>query len=197
MRDRIAETRPTQKPPKNGRKAFKGLAPAGYRIRMMEPGEAPRLFEIERAGALLLASVGKSEAAGEQVDIERFTRFLLAHEIFVAIRKEDGLPVAYAAAAPESDLYWLAGLDVDPDHGRLGIGTALVEAVLMRASWFFFRAVGLSTYGDVPCGAPFYERLGFLRVADAQLPQWLADKRRAETPGGGAGEDRTVMIKWL
>ncbi|MCB8840085.1 GNAT family N-acetyltransferase [Aurantimonas sp. VKM B-3413] len=181
-----------------GRKAFKGLAPDGYRIRMMEPGEAERLLEIEQAGNSVLIAAGKSGLADEPVPaLMAYVDFLLDHEVFVAEDKATSKAVGFAAARDTDDLYWLAELSVDPAHGRRGIGSALVEAVAQRAAWYFYRAVGLSTYCDLPCGAFFYERLHFLRVPDKDCTEWLTRRRIAETPPGSDGSDRTVMIRWL
>ena len=43
-----SKARTAGKEPRPGRKAFKGMAPKGYRIRMMEPGEAHALRLIEQ-----------------------------------------------------------------------------------------------------------------------------------------------------
>ena len=183
---------------RSGRKAFKGFAPKGYRIRMMEPGEAERLCEIEQAANLVLIAAGKTGLADAPVPaLPAYVRFLLDHEVFVAEDKATAEPVGFAAAHDTQNLYWLAELSVHPDHGRRGIGSALVQAVTQRAAWYFYRAVGLSTYSDVPCGAIFYERLHFLRVPDKDCPEWLTQRRIAETPPGSDGTDRTVMIRWL
>ncbi|MEX6505003.1 GNAT family N-acetyltransferase [Jiella sp. M17.18] len=184
--------------PRNGRRAFKGIAPKGYRIRVMEPGEAERLLGIQRAADELLVAAGKREiAAIAAAPLESFVRFLLDHEVFVAEEKATGEAVGFAAACGLTDVYWLAELSVHPGHGRKGIGSALVTAVTQRAAWYFYRAVGLSTYCDIPCGAVFYERLHFLRVPDKDCPAWLTQRRIDETPPGGDGRDRIAMLRWL
>ena len=174
------------------------MAPQGYRIRMMEPGEAPRLLNIARAGDALLVAAGRTKLANAQPpELHGFVRFLVAHEIFVAVEKASGEPVGYAAARDVVELYWLSALAVDPKHGRQGIGAALLHAVTQRARWFFHRALGLTTYADIAFNRPFYEHHGFMTVPRKDLHGMLEERLSQETPPGAAVEDRTVMVKWL
>lgn len=183
---------------KAGRKAFKGMAPKGYRIRMMEPGEAQELLAIERRAEATLIALGKSELSGApQRSIGDFVTFLVAHEVFVAEEKRTGKAVGFIAACDIVEVYWISELSVDPEHGRRGIGRSLLGAVLERARWFQHRAVGLTTYDDVPVGASFYRRSGFSVVPDADCPPWLLQRKRTETPPGSLETARTAMIRWL
>lgn len=195
---RSRQARPVGKIGKPGKKAFKGQAPAGYRIRMMEPGEAEPLLAVERSGRRLLIEAGHAElAASNEPPLCEFVRFLLAHEVFVAISKASQAPVGFAAAAARLDLYWLAEMVVDPAHGQRGVGAALLRAVTERARWFFHRALGLSTYVDIPFNAPFYERNGFMKIARDDLNEELTERLAAECPRGSDVRDRVVMVKWL
>ena len=174
------------------------MAPKGYRIRMMEPGEAPRLLEIAQAGNALLIASGRAElSAAPPLAPHDFVRFLLAHEIFVAVEKRSGVPVGFAAAQDIGDLYWLSEMAVDPNHGRRGIGAALLHAVTERARWFFHRALGLTTYVDIAFNRPFYEHHGFMTVPRKDLHGMLEARLLEETPPCAAVEDRSVMVKWL
>lgn len=187
----------------SGRKAFKGMAPAGYRIRMMEPGEAARLLAIDTAADRLLIAAG--HMSGEPTALSAFVPFLLAHEVFVAEEK-GGEAVGFAAGADLADLtgdpagsgcYWLSALAVDPAHGRRGVGTALLAAVVQRAEWFFHRAVGLSTVRGLPIGEGFYGTRRFVRVADDDLTPALRQRLGLEWPTGALPGSRTVMVRWL
>ena len=193
-----SKARTAGKEPRPGRKAFKGMAPKGYRIRMMEPGEAHALMTIERRAEATLIDLGKVELAdAPRPDIGDFVRLLVENEVFVAEDKRSGEAVGFVAAHDLPDLYWIAELSVDPAHGRRGIGRALVGAVLERACWFQHRAVGLTTYADIPIGAPFYEASGFTTIPVDDCPPWLADLRLAETPPGSDPATRCAMIRWL
>lgn len=58
----------------------------------------------------------------------------------------------------------LAQLSVHPDHGRRGVGGALVEAAAERATLQGHGSLTLTTYADLPWNAPFYARHGFVEV---------------------------------
>ena len=183
---------------KTGRKAFKGMAPKGYRIRVMEPGEAQRLLSIERRAEATLIALGKTELLdAPKPEIFEFITFLIEHEVFVAEEKHSGEAIGFVAARDLGELYWISELSVDPDHQRRGIGRSLLSAVLERARWFQHRAVGLTTYADISVGAPFYRLSGFAAVCDADCPPWLRERKQAETPPGSPEEARSVMIRWL
>ncbi|WP_062014750.1 GNAT family N-acetyltransferase [Aureimonas sp. AU4] len=192
---------------KRGGKPFRGMAPEPYRIRMMEPGEAMRLREIDRRAGQLLVEAGHI-ADAEPLAPGRFVQFLLAHEVFVA--EQDGEAVGFAAsvdlaeilagepeAAEGAGCTWLSALSVDPDHGRRGLGSALLTAVVARAGWFFQRAVALSTARDLAFNEGFYARRGFLAVPPADRPPALRKRFDAELPPGVDPARRTVMVRWL
>jgi GNAT superfamily N-acetyltransferase len=57
-------------------------------------------------------------------------------------------------------------ISVHPDHGRRGVGTALLEAAAERAALRGHGALTLTTYADVPWNGPFYARHGFVELDD-------------------------------
>ena len=172
---------------KRDRDWFRKMAPKGFRIRMMEPGEAPALQAIRDRAA------GGNGPAAETQPIGDFVLWLLQHEVFVAEMKA-GEPVGFAAAGDLGELYWLAGLYVLPEHRGHGIGRALTAAVVTRAGWFFHRALGLST---APETASFFERSGFVAILPQDFPPIIFRKVKEECPDGIALSDRAVMVKWL
>jgi GNAT superfamily N-acetyltransferase len=72
-------------------------------------------------------------------------------------------------------------MDVVPEHGRRGIGSALLEAVCSEAATRGYPAITLTTLRDVPWNAPFYTARGFSELAetewDAQL-RGIVDRER-------------------
>lgn len=181
---------------KPGRKAFKGLAPKGYRIRMMEPGEADSLLAIRQE-----AATGPPEPSNEtpavRSSLPDFVRFLLSHEIFVAAAKRDGQPVGYAAAQERGVLYWLAAHRVLTPHRGRGIARALIAAVTQRARWFDHRAVGIPATVDNCCNAALYERDGFMTVSRKELQDRLAYRAAPGLPQSGDLDSPIVWVKWL
>lgn len=56
---------------------------------------------------------------------------------------------------------------------RQGVGAALIEAAARWAQQKAFDAMTLMTFRDVPWNRPYYERLGFRVVDEAQLTEGL------------------------
>lgn len=124
-----------------------------------------------------------------------FAAFLARHTVLVA--EADGRPVGYVAGRDLGDLYWMAELGVDPAFGRRGIGRRLVAAICGEAKALFHRAIGLTTYRDVPFNAPFYAKCGFLTVPHQPGNATFEERLVAETPVGACPRDRVAMVKWL
>jgi GNAT superfamily N-acetyltransferase len=69
----------------------------------------------------------------------------------------------------------LGELDVLPEHGRRGVGTALVGTVMEWGRSRGFSEITLTTYRDLAWNAPFYSGIGFSIVPETE---WDDDMRR-------------------
>ena len=67
-----------------------------------------------------------------------------------------------------------------PEHGRRGLGGALVDEVCQVVAADGHARLWLRTYADVPWNAPFYGRHGFVRVPLADEPSWMTPLRANE-----------------
>jgi GNAT superfamily N-acetyltransferase len=75
----------------------------------------------------------------------------------------------------------LEQLAVHPDHGRRGLGRALLRAGCAWAAGEGYDTLTLATYRDVPWNGPFYASEGFVEVGP--VDDWLvAHGRRPEEP---------------
>ncbi len=109
--------------------------------------------------------------------------------------------VGYAIAREVDDTLYLQQIDVEPEHGRRGIGAALVKTVCTWAKQQGYEIVSLSTFRDLPWNAPFYSKLGFRPVDEAELKTGFQQIRLKELAAGlpisvgGASplENRVVM----
>lgn len=127
---------------------------------------------------------------------EAFAATWAGHDVLVAAGP-GGRPVGFAAATPLDGFLHLAELSVDPDHGRIGIGRALVEAVAALAGRRGLPGVTLTTFRDIPFNAPFYARLGFLEMPLPEVPVASRERFLAELPPGTAVETRVLMLRRL
>jgi predicted N-acetyltransferase YhbS len=88
-------------------------------------------------------------------------------------------------------------LDVLPEYGRRGIGTALVQHVCRIAQTADYPGVTLTTFHDVVWNAPFYQRLGFQVVPPADQTPGLQALVAMEKAHGLRTDLRVVMRRDL
>lgn len=83
---------------------------------------------------------------------------------FILVAVAGGRVVGFAHVTDQDGHAHLEQLSVLPEHGRRGIGGALVRASMDEARWAGYDEMSLCTYRDVPWNGPFYARLGFVEV---------------------------------
>ena len=167
----------------------------GYTIRLAREDDIPLLPPIEQAAGALFIQAGWEDT--EIADTYPVEALRAAHQdgrLWVAVDASDQ-PVGFAAASVVDGRGHLDEVDVHPDHGRRGIGRALVEQVCAWASQRGYPAVTLTTERDVPWNAPFYARLGFTILEPADWTPGLHQIVTHEAGRGLAVETRVVMIR--
>ncbi|WP_179646842.1 GNAT family N-acetyltransferase [Spinactinospora alkalitolerans] len=154
----------------------------------MVPADLPRLVEVSTAADTLFASAGLELPLDDP-------RPMLAHADRVLVA---GDPVAGLAALTELDgAAHLEQLAVHPDHGRRGIGAALLEAACADARERGYRAITLTTFRDVAFNAPWYARRGFAELPEPAWGPRLRAQWEAEIDAGIAVAPRIVMRRGL
>lgn len=165
---------------------------AAYAIRLALPHDVAALAAIERAAATLFAPYGLGDLFSETTAAGVLHEARRDGRLWVAVGADDA-PVGFALATAVGGNAHLHELDVDPAHGRRGIGAALVATVVTWARLQRFPAVTLNTMREVPWNEPFYARLGFVTLRDDDLGAELAALRRREVEHGLPGERRVSM----
>jgi GNAT superfamily N-acetyltransferase len=106
----------------------------------------------------------------------------------------DDQPVGFAhALVLEPGAIHLEEVDVDPEHGRRGLGTGLVEAVCASARAAGYRCITLTTFRDLPWNMPFYVRLGFEVIPPDEVSPVLQAVLQDETRRGLDPARRVAM----
>ncbi|GAB7548080.1 GNAT family N-acetyltransferase [Cupriavidus sp. 8B] len=143
-------------------------------IRLATTADVPVLPAIERAAAALFPESDLPPALREQVTpIEDLQCAQRERRLWVAIAG-DGAIAGFALASVQAQNAYLDEMDVHPAHARRGIGRALVDTVADNARRQGLQSLNLTTFGHLPWNAPFYARLGFRRLGDADLCPELA-----------------------
>jgi len=116
--------------------------------------------------------------------------------LYVATDDEDQ-PVGYALVDLVDGHAHLEQLSVVPEHGRRGIGRALLQAA---ADWARARGdaeITLTTFRDVAFNAPYYAKHGFVAVEEHDLTDGLRAVVTKEAADGLDITTRVVMSRTL
>ncbi|MFM2302831.1 MAG: hypothetical protein RLZZ135_234 [Cyanobacteriota bacterium] len=164
-----------------------------YQIRPARFEELPLLSHIENsAAALFLDTPYAFLVNDESLSLDFVRQQFYARRVWVAVDCQDSV-VGYAVAREVDETLYLQQIDVKPEHGRRGIGSALVNAVCAWAQQQGYRIVSLSTFRDLPWNAPFYSKLGFHPIEEAELTTGFQQIRLKELEAGLPVSERVIM----
>ncbi|WP_017792092.1 GNAT family N-acetyltransferase [Leucobacter salsicius] len=131
-------------------------------IRSAHATEFASLVSLEeRADAILVEYLGATSWPNADPDRSAQLGFTLVAEM-EGVDEGNSTLVGFAQVLLPDGLAHLEQLSVLPEHGRRGIGGALLEATVTEARGRGFAELTLRTYADVPWNAPFYARHGFV-----------------------------------
>ena len=164
----------------------------GYQIARARSEDLSLLPAIELAAAQLLRGHAPESVLNEATDCDTFADAARHGRLWVALAGD--APVGFALVEMlADDLPHLDEVDVEPSHGRRGLGTALVRAVCEWATASGFSMLTLTTFRAVPWNLPFYARLGFVEIPRDLLRPELAAVVSDEAARGLSPETRAVM----
>ena len=153
-------------------------------IRLAREEDLPALQHIEDAAGQAFAAIDMQAIAEDAPPSLALLRsFQQDGRAWVHVDDTDS-PVAYLIAALVDGCAHVEQVSVHPDHAGKRIGQALIDHL---ASWARARgapALTLTTFTEVAWNGPYYERLGFRRLSDAELTPGLREIRRAEAARG-------------
>src|SRR5437762_2109041 len=134
---------------------MKDLAIASYSICLARLEHIPALSAIELQAAQMLKGYAPDSVLAETTDGCTFTDAVGDGRLWVALTGTK--PVGFALVEMlADDLPHLEEIDVEPIHGRRGLGTALVRAVCEWATISGYPMLTLTTFRSVPWNYPFY-----------------------------------------
>ena len=116
-----------------------------------------------------------------------------AQELIVAVNAE-GTCVGFVMFEPQPARIYIQELDVLTSHAGRRIGAALIEQVAQLARSRQIMQLVLSTYREVPWNAPYYRRLGFRDIDEAELDVALRARRDAHI-ARGLDESKRIFMR--
>ncbi|MBB1597007.1 GNAT family N-acetyltransferase [Achromobacter sp. UMC46] len=161
-------------------------------IRLALPSDLACLPDIERSAAARFRGTAVAWAAdGDPLPPGELAAALAAGLLWVA--QLDAEVRGFALARPMGGDLFLAEMSVALPWQGLGLGRALIRAVLAHArAAGGYGAVVLTTDRELPWNAPFYRRQGFIELTPP-LPLLLQARLRAESDAGFDAARRCAM----
>ena len=178
-----------------------------YTIRLAKETDVNELPEIERAAAQQFSPyLGWLGISADILEGLVSQSFLLKaqsdNRLWVAVEKRpveksvEGSvekPVGFVVIKFLPRSCFVVELDVHPEYGRMGIGSALIETCCNSARNRGFQEVLLTTFRKVPWNIPFYQRLGFEVLPSKAWSQEIRAIVDHEARYGFARNKRVVM----
>ncbi|AWZ00450.1 putative acetyltransferase [Rhodobiaceae bacterium] len=165
-------------------------------IRPVEPDEIPLLGPIEKSAGELFRDHGMDDVAdGGHMPanfILSFTRFGGA-----LVADVEGAVAGFALVAAYDKHAHLYEISVAREFQGQGVGRKLVEEACNWAVSQDYKALTLSTFGDVPWNAPFYATLGFDLLPESEWSPAFHVLRGREEDAGLDIARRVFMRKEL
>jgi GNAT superfamily N-acetyltransferase len=169
-----------------------------FSIRLARRDEVERLGTIERTASELFAGAHVSaDLNGSIYDPDDLELLIEKGQVWIASLDDDDVAVGFVIALKMDDVLHVEELDVLPEFGRRGIGTALLEHVCSWAASNGISSATLSTFRDVPWNAPFYLKHGFRILEPHEYTSNLLTVRETEERSGLRLETRVVMRREL
>ena len=163
-----------------------------YTIAPARPQHIEALPGIERAAATLLKGYVHPSILEESCAEAELRRAQQEGMLWVALA--DDTPVGFALVKMlAEDLPHLQEMDVSPEHGRRGLGTALLQAALDWLARSGHQRMTLTTFRHIPWNMPFYSRMGFEEIHSGALRPELETVIRDEGARGLDLAQRVVM----
>ena len=166
-----------------------------FAIRTAHKHELSQLPDIERAAGQLFRTIGMGDIADHEPTLLGDLEKACAEGLLWVGAFGDRLAGFALANLVDGNLH-LDEIAVDPDFSRRGLGTALVETVCDDGGARSCPWVTLRTFVDVPWNAPFYLRLGFSEIPNADLTPSLNALVSGEADRGLYPNRRVFMRRW-
>jgi GNAT superfamily N-acetyltransferase len=164
-----------------------------YEITLAAPAHLPELAAVELSAATLFREFPPAAPVlGEHTPLEVLQAAQQRQQLWVALA--DGVPVGFAVVSQLAEAQpHLLEMDVRPEHGRRGLGSALLRSVSEWVARKGYRQLTLTTFRGVAWNMPFYSKFGFVEVPpELQTPE-LRSIVEHERERGLCPAERVVM----
>ncbi len=164
------------------------------KLRLAQRQDISQLVAVERSAAQLFRQQAELQhlAEGEVMSPQQHADFIDRQREWVMVNPTEQI-VGFIAVLPFPYSWHIAELSVATHWQRQGVGKRLIEEVAEQARRQGVQRLTLTTFEHVAWNAPYYQRLGFRRVATAQLDTQLQHLLAQEAGQSFAASSRCAM----
>jgi N-acetylglutamate synthase-like GNAT family acetyltransferase len=175
----------------------RGVSLAGLEIRPARIADATALVVIDHEAHRRFLDTEFPNLADDGIPEAVALRYIGRGGVLVAERQGEVVGfVAWHYEPADVTCMGIAQVSVLPEHGGLGIGSALTTAVLALADQESqIEKVVLATQRGVPWNEPWYVRLGFVTVDATRYSPWMAQEVAEQEASGFSWTDRVWMAR--
>ncbi|MFI5936090.1 GNAT family N-acetyltransferase [Actinoplanes sp. NPDC051494] len=156
-------------------------------------GDLELIRDLELRAGALFRSMGMPDIAEHPVPAaDELARFVHAERAW-AVAAAGDVPVAFVLVDVVDGLAHVEQVSVEPAYARRRLGSSLLDHVETWAAGQKMQALTLTTFRHVPWNAPYYARLGFVELADAERGPELVALMAKEARHGLDPADRVAM----
>lgn len=165
------------------------------RIHALEPHQFTDVRAIEDAAGRAFADIGMREIAEDDLPtFDTLAGYRSAGRAWTAL-DDEAHPVAFVLVDVVDGNAHIEQVSVHPGAAGRRIGSALIDHAGAWAHERGMPALTLTTFTDVPWNGPYYARLGFRVIPEADLRPGLRAIRDEEIRRGLDRWPRTAMIR--
>jgi GNAT superfamily N-acetyltransferase len=165
-----------------------------FHVRLAKLDEAALLPAVERAAGMAFRDIPSLAWVADLPDqpVEKHVARIATGTSWIAV---DGTRpiIGFLIAEPIGREFHIDEFAVRREWQRSGCGRALLNEALAWARARQFDTATLTTFRDVPWNEPFYRRMGFRLLADAEIGPRLNEELRDEAKRGLPRERRCAM----
>lgn len=165
------------------------------KIHPPDVADLERLQEIERLAGVPFRDIGMDAIADDPPPpIGELHGCLDRRELWV-VRADDSEPAGYLHTSVVDGTQHIEQVSIDPAFGHRRLGARLIDFAGSLALGQGRSTITLTTFRDVPWNAPYYRRIGFVEVAEADWGEGLRQVRDWERERGLDAWPRVVMAR--
>lgn len=170
---------------------------SSLQIREAQPADIDSLINIEASAAQLFAQdeVFADLPQDKIQTAELHQSYIQSKNSWVALFNDQ--PIGFINGVEHGNTFHICKIAVAYEQQNQGVGRELLiylENILKNRN---IQLMTLTTFRNVPWNALFYEKQGFVDLADNELSLFLMDVLEEETAAGFEPYDRCAMQKSL